>query len=124
MAGADLGRHVVTSASALARVRLVPALVLALILVSLWLIAGVGPLGGELAKELARRGLAERVRLIGFRSDVPALLAAADLFCLTSRREGVPVAILEACGALARGEAANDPSTIGIDCETMSEVAN
>jgi glycosyltransferase involved in cell wall biosynthesis len=64
-----------------------------------WLIAGTGPLGGDLAKELARRGLAERVRLIGFRSDVPALLAAADLFCLTSRREGVPIAILEAMAA-------------------------
>jgi glycosyltransferase involved in cell wall biosynthesis len=64
-----------------------------------WLIAGTGPLGGDLAKELARRGLAERVRLIGFRSDIPALLAAADLFCLTSRREGVPVSILEAMAA-------------------------
>ena len=64
-----------------------------------WLIAGTGPLAGDLAKDLARRGLAERVRLIGFRSDIPALLAASDLFCLTSRREGVPVSILEAMAA-------------------------
>jgi glycosyltransferase involved in cell wall biosynthesis len=64
-----------------------------------WLIAGTGPLAGDLAKDLARRGLAERVRLIGFRADIPALLAAADLFCLTSRREGVPVSILEAMAA-------------------------
>lgn len=41
-----------------------------------------------------------------------------------ARELAMPVAILEACGALARGEAVNDPSTIGIDCATMSEVAN
>jgi glycosyltransferase involved in cell wall biosynthesis len=72
-----------------------------------WLVAGTGPLGGDVAKELARRGLAERVRLIGFRADVPAVLAASDLFCLTSRREGVPVSILEAMAA-ARAVVATD----------------
>ncbi|HWN81823.1 MAG TPA: glycosyltransferase family 4 protein, partial [Candidatus Udaeobacter sp.] len=64
-----------------------------------WLIAGTGPLAGDLAQDLARRGLAERVRLIGFRADIPALLAACDLFCLTSRREGVPISIVEAMAA-------------------------
>jgi glycosyltransferase involved in cell wall biosynthesis len=39
------------------------------------------------------------VRLLGFRRDVPALLAACDVFCLTSHREGVPVSILEAMAA-------------------------
>jgi tripartite-type tricarboxylate transporter receptor subunit TctC len=32
----------------------------------------------------------------------------------------IPVIIEKACAALARDEAANDPSTIGIDCETHS----
>ena len=34
----------------------------------------------------------------------------------------MPVVILEACDAAERGEAVNDPSTIGIDCETRTEV--
>lgn len=41
-----------------------------------------------------------------------------------ARALAMPVAILEACGAVGRGEAVNDPSTIGIDCATMSEVRN
>jgi glycosyltransferase involved in cell wall biosynthesis len=64
-----------------------------------WLIAGSGPDEAWLRGELARGGLETRVRLLGFRRDVPELLAAADLFCLTSRREGVPVAIVEAMAA-------------------------
>jgi glycosyltransferase involved in cell wall biosynthesis len=61
-----------------------------------WLIAGDGPLAGALESDLSRRGLTEIVRPLGFRCDIGELAAAADLFCLTSRREGVPVAILEA----------------------------
>jgi tripartite-type tricarboxylate transporter receptor subunit TctC len=38
-----------------------------------------------------------------------------------ARAKAMPVVILEACSSLARGEAVNDPSTIGIDCATMSE---
>jgi glycosyltransferase involved in cell wall biosynthesis len=64
-----------------------------------WLVAGEGPLAAELSLDIARRGLGGMVRLLGFRRDVSALLAAADIFCLTSRREGVPVAILEAMAA-------------------------
>jgi glycosyltransferase involved in cell wall biosynthesis len=61
-----------------------------------WLIAGGGPEQAWLRAELGRRGLGDRVRLLGFRRDVARLLAACDVFCLTSRREGVPVSILEA----------------------------
>jgi glycosyltransferase involved in cell wall biosynthesis len=64
-----------------------------------WLVAGDGPLAADLGRDIERRGLAGTVRLLGFRTDVAALLAAADVFCLTSRREGVPVAILEAMAA-------------------------
>jgi glycosyltransferase involved in cell wall biosynthesis len=41
-------------------------------------------------------GVAERVHLLGRRGDVPAVLAACDLFALTSRWEGMGVALLEA----------------------------
>ncbi|MCZ4347857.1 tripartite tricarboxylate transporter substrate binding protein [Devosia neptuniae] len=38
-----------------------------------------------------------------------------------ARALAMPVVILEACSAMERGEAVNDPSTIGIDCETRTE---
>ena len=37
-----------------------------------------------------------RVHLLGLRSDVPEILAAADLFVLPSLSEGLPLALLEA----------------------------
>ncbi len=40
--------------------------------------------------------LSARVRLLGYREDVPALLAAADVFVLASHREGMPRSIIEA----------------------------
>ena len=48
--------------------------------------------------ELASAGIALGARLItpGLRSDVPQLLAAMDLFCLPSWREGMPRTIIEA----------------------------
>lgn len=40
-----------------------------------------------------------------------------------ARARAMPVVILEACSSVERGEAVNDPSTIGIDCETRTEMA-
>jgi len=40
-----------------------------------------------------------------------------------ARARAMPVVILEACSAAERGEAVNDPSTIGIDCAAGAEVA-
>lgn len=45
------------------------------------------------------RGAANRVHLLGRRADVPALMAACDLFVLPSRAEGFSVALLEAMAA-------------------------
>lgn len=39
------------------------------------------------------------VRFLGHRDDVPALLAAADVVCVPSRREGLPGVVLEALAA-------------------------
>ena len=44
----------------------------------------------------ATLGVADRVRWLGHRDDVPALLAAADLFVLPSLNEGLPLAAMEA----------------------------
>lgn len=44
--------------------------------------------------------LSERVKLLGYRPDIPDLLRAADIFVLASHREGMPRSIVEAmmCG--------------------------
>jgi len=62
-------------------------------------IVGEGPDRERLEDEIGRLGLAERVTLAGERSDVPELLAAADVFALASSSEGMPVSVLEAMAA-------------------------
>jgi len=44
-------------------------------------------------------GLGDAARLLGHRDDTPRLLAAADLFVLSSDSEGMPVSLLEAMAA-------------------------
>ncbi len=52
--------------------------------------------GVEAELAAARAALGERLVTPGLRSDVPELLAAMDLFCLPSWREGMPRTIIEA----------------------------
>ncbi len=61
----------------------------------LW-IAGQGPLAAELAARVVNLGLGERVRFLGLRRDVAAVLAAADGYVMSSAWEGTPLALLEA----------------------------
>ncbi|MFO0874325.1 MAG: glycosyltransferase [Phycisphaerales bacterium] len=59
-------------------------------------VAGTGPMEGQM-RALARRGPnADRFHLVGARRDVPTVLSAASLFLLTSRVEGTPNVLLEA----------------------------
>jgi len=60
------------------------------------LLIGDGPLRPELEERVARWGLGERVRFLGYRHDVPELLEAIDLFVLSSYWEGLPISLLEA----------------------------
>jgi glycosyltransferase involved in cell wall biosynthesis len=60
------------------------------------LIAGDGPLRGELEALRDRLGLRQRVELPGLVRDVGGLLARADLYVLASRREVFPMALCEA----------------------------
>jgi glycosyltransferase involved in cell wall biosynthesis len=62
-------------------------------------IAGDGPDRAMLEARASALGLTERVRFLGHRRDVPALLASADLFVLPSLYEGLPLAALEAMAA-------------------------
>jgi glycosyltransferase involved in cell wall biosynthesis len=44
----------------------------------------------------AESGLGPRLRRLGSREDVPAILAASDIFALPSHFEGLPMSIIEA----------------------------
>lgn len=59
-------------------------------------VAGRGEEHAALLDHAERLGLGGRVHLLGLRSDIPRLLAAADVFALPSLSEGLPIAILEA----------------------------
>jgi glycosyltransferase involved in cell wall biosynthesis len=63
------------------------------------LIAGEGPLRPWLEREIKRRGLMEKVRLLGHQPDLAPLMKAVDCFVLPSYREGTPRAISEAMAA-------------------------
>jgi glycosyltransferase involved in cell wall biosynthesis len=63
------------------------------------MVVGEGPERPALETEIARLGRGARFHLLGFRSDVPDLLAASDLFVLPSLFEGLPLSILEAMAA-------------------------
>lgn len=60
------------------------------------LLAGDGPRRAAIEEAVARHGLHDRVRLLGERSDVPALLAACDALVLPTDWEGLPISLLEA----------------------------
>ncbi|HET8947726.1 MAG TPA: glycosyltransferase, partial [Candidatus Polarisedimenticolia bacterium] len=54
---------------------------------------------GAMQRLLDASGAGASVRLVGEQADIPRWLAAADVFCLTSDREGLPNALLEAMAA-------------------------
>jgi glycosyltransferase involved in cell wall biosynthesis len=62
-------------------------------------LAGEGPLLDDLQAQAARLGLSDRVLLAGNRRDVPDMLAAYDVFVLSSLSEGLSNVILEAMAA-------------------------
>ena len=82
-------RHLVDAAAAL--VREVPDVRV--------LIFGEGRLRGALARQIRDRQLQGRVVLAGFRSDVPSVLKALDLFVMSSVTEGLGTSVLDAMAA-------------------------
>lgn len=61
-----------------------------------FVVAGDGPLRAELESELAAKNLGDSFRFLGYRSDIPELLASFDIYVLPSLWEGLPLALLEA----------------------------
>ncbi len=66
---------------------------------AVFLVAGSGPAEAALKALAEGAGITKRVRFLGARDDVADLLAAADVFCLPSRQEGMSLALLEAMSA-------------------------
>lgn len=66
---------------------------------ALFLVVGDGELRAELEQRAASAGLAGRVRFLGWRRDLVTIYGATDVFALTSRNEGTPVALIEAMAA-------------------------
>ncbi|MFC4991792.1 glycosyltransferase family 4 protein [Rubritalea tangerina] len=108
-------------------------------------LVGDGELRNGLEKEVAEAGLSERIKFLGWRSDVPDILRASDIFVLPSRWEGMPLAILEAlatklavvvsdipgnraalgqreCGVTFPAESVDDLSTILVQLTEHSEM--
>jgi glycosyltransferase involved in cell wall biosynthesis len=73
-------------------------------------LAGDGPLREHVVRLAHQLGVADRVHLLGFRRDVPALLRRSNALLLASQQEGLPQCVMEALalgipviGADARG---------------------
>ena len=62
-------------------------------------LAGDGPQRADVERQVAELGLADKVRILGTRRDVGRLLAAADMFLLSSISEGIPLTLIEAMAA-------------------------
>jgi glycosyltransferase involved in cell wall biosynthesis len=65
----------------------------------LFVIAGDGELRKDLETRARELGIADRVRFLGWRGDLQTIYGATDVFVLTSRNEGTPVALIEAMAA-------------------------
>ncbi|HMB78442.1 MAG TPA: glycosyltransferase, partial [Vicinamibacterales bacterium] len=74
---------------------------------AIFLIAGDGELRPTLEARARRLGIGERVRWLGWRRDLATIYGATDVFALTSRNEGTPVALIEAMAAGVPGVSTN-----------------
>ena len=63
------------------------------------LIVGDGPLRSDVEERVKALGLNNYVRFLGVRTDIPEILAAVDVFVLSSRWEGNPLSVMEAMAA-------------------------
>ena len=66
---------------------------------ALFVFAGDGEERSRLEDRARQLNIADRVRFLGSRQDVPALLACCDVFVLPSLYEGLPLSVLEAMAA-------------------------
>jgi glycosyltransferase involved in cell wall biosynthesis len=102
--GVPQDRVVITAVSRLVRHKGYPELLAAMrdVDADLWVVGErlASDHGEDMAPYFANAGLGERLRLLGYRTDVAAILAASDIFVLPSHFEGLPMSVIEAmlCG--------------------------
>jgi glycosyltransferase involved in cell wall biosynthesis len=65
----------------------------------MYVIVGGGPEEERLRARTKELGLTQRVRFLGWRSDLERIYAGADIVTLTSNNEGTPVCLIEALAA-------------------------
>jgi len=65
----------------------------------LFAFVGDGPDRAVVEQELAKSSHRERIKLLGFRTDVEQLIRSFDLYVSTARYEGLPMTLLEAMAA-------------------------
>ncbi len=65
----------------------------------LLIIVGDGEMRGQIEKSVKEKELLNEVVLVGSRSDVERILPGVDAFVISSKREGLPMALLEAMSA-------------------------
>ncbi len=64
-----------------------------------FLVVGDGELRADLEMQARELGVDEHMRFLGWRRDLEIVYGATDVFVLTSRNEGTPVALIEAMAA-------------------------
>lgn len=64
-----------------------------------FLVVGDGDLEAELKEQAGRLGIAPRVTFAGHRTDIPSVLGAIDVLCISSTYEGTPLTLFEAMAA-------------------------
>ncbi len=103
--GTPEDRPVILAVSRLVRTKGYPELAAAMRMVpaaELWVVGErlASDPGPDMNALLDAAGLGPRLRRLGYRADMPAVMAAADIFTLPSYFEGLPVSIIEAmlCG--------------------------
>jgi len=64
-----------------------------------FVLVGDGELRTEIERQIAERGLAGQVHLLGWQRDMPAVYADLEALVLTSLNEGTPVTAIEALAA-------------------------
>jgi glycosyltransferase involved in cell wall biosynthesis len=98
--GVPAGRVVVVIVSRLVRHKGHPELLAAMrgLDAELWVVGARldSDHGEDLEPYFANAGLGDRLRRLGYRDDIPAILAAADVFVLPSHFEGLPMSVIEA----------------------------